>query len=201
MPESTLSRHAGPIALAAGAFLAATDLGRYPAIDDGLALATDPVLQVLNAAYFFAFVGLMVALVATYRRYEAVTGRFGLAAFVVAILGTMTQGGNMWFDAFVGPWLAAVLPEAFSQPRPVILQIGGLLAYLSFALGWALYGLALLRARAVPVVLGIALVAGGVLAFNSGRPPYGALLGLAVAALGAWLVNQDRTVRRSVGVS
>jgi len=200
MTESPLTRHAGPIALAAGALLVATDLGRYPLVGNGLALAADPVLQALNAAYFVAFVGLMLALVATHRRYEAATGRFGLVAFVVAVLGTMTQGGNMWFDAFVGPWLAEVLPAAFSQPRPVILQIGGLLAYLSFAVGWAMYGIALLRARAVPVALGGALVVGGLLAYNSGRPPYGALLGLAVAALGAWLVNQDRTSRRPVAL-
>ena len=80
----------------------------------------------------------------------------------------------------------------------MILQIGGLLAYLSFALGWALYGIALLRAHAVPVALGIALVVSGVLGFSSGRPPYGALLGLAVAALGAWLVSEDRWARRPV---
>jgi len=107
----------------------------------------------------------------------------------------MTQGGNMWFDGFAAPWLAEVLPQAFTAPKTPTLQIGGLLSYVFFALGWVLYGLACLRARVVPVALSIALVVSGALGFHSGLPPYGAPIGLTVAALGGWLVHRERTAR------
>lgn len=195
MSESPLYRAAGPVALGAGAFFVITDLGRYPLLDDKLAMATDPLLLAVNAAYFFAFVGLMVALIAVHGRLGAAMGRFGLIAFLFAVLGVMTQGGNMWFDGFAAPWLAQVLPQAFTAPKTLPLQIGGLLSYVLFALGWVLYGLAALRARAVPVGLALALVVGGVLGFHSGLPPYGTPIGLAVAALGGWLIHRDRGKR------
>jgi hypothetical protein len=189
---SAPARHAGPIALAAGVFFALTDLGRFPLVDDRLVLATDPVVLTVNAAFFFAFVGLLVALVALHERLGRACGRFGLVAFLVALLGTMTQGGNMWFDAFAAPWLAEVLPQAFVVPKTPILLVGGLLSYVLLAVGWALQGLAWLRARVVPVAASVAVVAGGLLAYNSGMPPYGTPLGLAVAALGGWLIVHDR---------
>jgi len=187
-----LYRAAGPIALAAGTFFVVTDLGRYPLLDDRLTMATDPLLMAVNAAYFFAFVGLMIALIAVHGRLTAAMGTFGLFAFLVAVLGIMTQGGNMWFDGFAAPWLAEVLPQAFTAPKTLPLQIGGLLSYVLFALGWVLYGLAALRARALPVALGIALVVGGLLGYNSGLPPWGTPIGLAVAAVGVQLVLRDR---------
>jgi len=190
--ESPLYRAAGPIALAAGTFFVVTDLGRYPLLDDRLTMATDPLLMAVNAAYFFAFVGLMIALIAVHGRLTAARGTFGLVAFLVAVLGIMTQGGNMWFDGFAAPWLAEVLPQAFTAPKTLPLQIGGLLSYVLFALGWVLYGLAALRARALPVALGIALVVGGLLGYNSGLPPWGTPIGLAVAAVGVRLILRDR---------
>jgi hypothetical protein len=193
--DPTLSRHAGVIALAAGAVFVATDLGRYPLNDNRLAMATDPLLMAVNAAYFFAFVGLMIALLAVHGRLAVVMGRFGMVAFLAAVLGVMTQGGNMWFDGFAAPWLAEVLPQAFTARKTSILQIGGLSSYVLFALGWVLYGLATLRAKALPVALSVALVVGGLLGYNSGLPPYGTPIGLAVAALGGWLVHQDRAAR------
>jgi hypothetical protein len=151
----------------------------------------------VNAAYFFAFVGLMIALVAVHERLGSALGRFGLVAFLFAVLGTMMQGGNMWFDGFAAPWLAEVLPQAFTAPKTPILQIGGLLSYVLVALGWALYGLAMLRAGAVPVGSALAVVVGGLLAYNSGLTPYGTPLGLAVAALGGWLIVHDRREARA----
>ena len=188
IPGPVRRRHRPP----AGTFFVVTDLGRYPLRDDKFLMATDPLLMAVNAAYFFAFVGLMVALIAVHGRLAASLGRFGLVAFLFAVLGVMTQGGNMWFDGFAAPWLAEVLPQAFTAPKTLSLQIGGLLSYVLFALGWVLYGLAALRARAVPVGLALALVVGGVLGYNSGLPPYGTPIGLAVAALGGWLIHRDR---------
>jgi hypothetical protein len=198
-PPSPLSSTAGPIALAAGGFLAATDLALLVLMNpqDRIAQMLDPVFRVVNASYFLAFVGLAVALVAVHGATAERTGRFGLVAFLVALTGTMAQGANMWFDGFAAPWLADVAPQVFTAERSVILQVGAMSSYVLFVLGWVLVGIALLRVRAVPVVVGLALVVGGVLGYGSGIPPYGVPIGLAVAALGGWLVHTGRTARRT----
>jgi hypothetical protein len=200
---TALHRNAGPVALAAGGFLATIDLALLVLMnpEDRIAQLLDPVFRVVNAGYFLAFVGLAVALVAVHGATAERTGRFGLVAFLVALTGTMAQGGNMWFDGFAAPWLADVAPQVFTAERSVILQVGALSSYLLFALGWVLVGIALLRVRAVPVVVGLALVVGGVLGYGSGIPPYGVPIGLAVAAVGGWLVHTGRTARRTELVS
>jgi hypothetical protein len=127
-------------------------------------------------------------------------GRSGLLAFLTAVLGVMAQGGNMWFDAFAAPWPAEALPQAFTTPKTPILQVGALSSYVLFALGRVLYGLATLRAGVLPVGLSVALVVGGLLGHGSGLPPYGTPIALAVAALGGWLVHQDRSAPRQAAV-
>jgi hypothetical protein len=191
MPEPVLSHHAGPIALAAGAFFAATDLGRliFSRPDDQMAMMADPAFQVVNGAYFVAFIGLAIGLIALYGRLAGPAGGFGLVAFLAALTGTMFQGGNMWFDGFAAPWLAEVAPQVFTAEKTITLQVGALSAYVLFALGWLLFGVAMLRARVLPVVIALAVMVGGVLGFQSGLPPYGIPIGLAVAATGGWLIR------------
>jgi hypothetical protein len=195
--DSSLSRNAGGLALAAGAAFALVDLGRwaFDRPDDKIGMMADPRFLVFNGAYFVAFVGLAVALVALYSQLAPRTGRFGLVAFVAALAGTMTQGGNMWFDGFAAPWLAAVAPQVFTAEKTITLQVGALAAYLLFALGWMLFGIAVLRARVVPVAIPVALVIAGALGYQSGLSPYGVPIGLAVAALGAGLIRASHGTR------
>jgi hypothetical protein len=195
--DSSLSRNAGGLALAAGAAFALVDLGRwaFDRPDDKIGKMADPRFLVFNGAYFVAFVGLAVALVALYSQLAPRTGRFGLVAFVAALAGTMTQGGNMWFDGFAAPWLAAVAPQVFTAEKTITLQAGALAAYLLFALGWMLFGIAVLRARVVPVAIPVALVIAGALGYQSGLSPYGVPIGLAVAALGAGLIRASHGTR------
>ena len=197
MSDSSLSRNAGGLALAAGAAFALVDLGRwaFDRPDDKIGMMADPRFLVFNGAYFVAFVGLAVALVALYSQLAPRTGRFGLVAFVAALAGTMTQGGNMWFDGFAAPWLAAVAPQVFTAEKTITLQVGALAAYLLFALGWMLFGIAVLRARVVPVAIPVALVVAGALGYQSGLSPYGVPIGLAVAALGAGLIRARHGAR------
>lgn len=198
MSESALTRRAGPVALAAGALFAAVDLVLFVLMtpDDRIAMLTDPVFRVVNAAYFFAFVGLAIALLAVHGRQARESGGFGTVALLAALVGTMTQGGNMWFDGFAAPWLAEVVPQVYTAERTPILIAGALLSYTLMAVGWVLYGIASWRARVFPVSISAAVVVGGVLAFQSGWPPYGVPIGLAVAAMGGWLVHRDRAVRQ-----
>jgi hypothetical protein len=196
--DSSLARHAGPIALGAGGAFAAVDLVLFALMepDDRIGMMANPVFMVFNAAYFFAFVGLTIGLIALHGRQADQAGRFGLVAFLTALVGTMMQGGNMWFDGFAAPWLAEVAPQVFTAEKTPILVTGALLSYLLFALGWVLFGLASLRARSFPVVFSIAVMLAGVIGFQSGLPPYGVPIGLAVAALGAWSIRSDRTAQR-----
>jgi hypothetical protein len=199
MSEPVLSHHAGPIALAAGGFFAVIDLGRlaFSRPDDQMAMMADPAFRFFNGSYFVAFIGLAIAVIALYGRLADRAGRFGLVAFLAALTGTMFQGGNMWFDGFAAPWLAEVAPQLFTAEKTITLQIGALSAYVLFALGWLLFGLAILRARLVPVGIALPVMVGGVLGFQSGLPPYGIPIGLAVAAVGGWLIH-DR--HRAVAV-
>ena len=197
MSDSPLSRNAGGLALATGAAFALVDLGRwaFDRPDDKIGVMADPRFLLFNGAYFVAFVGLAVALVALYSQLAPRTGRFGLVAFGAALAGTMTQGGNMWFDGFAAPWLAAVAPQVFTAEKTITLQVGALAAYLLFALGWMLFGIAVLRARVVPVAIPVALVVAGALGYQSGLSPYGVPIGLAVAALGAGLIRASHGAR------
>jgi hypothetical protein len=85
--------------------------------------------------------------------------------------------------------------QAFTVEKTTIVQIGGLSSYLLFALGRALFGLASLRARVFPAV-SLGLMLGGLFGFRAGMPPYGVPIGPARAALGGWLIYQDRAVRQ-----
>jgi hypothetical protein len=191
MAPTALARNAGPIAVAGGAAFALVDLARWvvqrPA--DFTGMMTDPAFRVANGAYFVAFIGLAIALVALHERFAPRFGRYGLIAFLVAFAGTMTQGGNMWFDGFAGPWIAEVAPQAADAEKTITLVVGALSAYVLFALGWAMFGIALLLARVVPVALALGVVVAGVLGFQSGLPPFGIPIGLAVAAVGAALIR------------
>ena len=70
MADSALARHAGPITLAAGAALALLDLARWvlERPDDRVGMMADPLFRVANGAYFLAFIGLAIALVALHER-------------------------------------------------------------------------------------------------------------------------------------
>jgi hypothetical protein len=94
MAPTALARHAGPIAVAGGAAFALVDLARWvvqrPA--DFTGMMADPAFRVANGAYFVAFIGLAIALVALHERFAPRFGRYGLIAFLVAFARTMTPG-------------------------------------------------------------------------------------------------------------
>ena len=77
MADSALARHAGPITLAAGAALALLDLARWvlERPDDRVGMMADPLFQVADGAYFVAFIGLAIALVALHERLAPRYGR------------------------------------------------------------------------------------------------------------------------------
>jgi hypothetical protein len=198
MSESPLSTYAGPIAATAGGLFAATQLAMFLTADrsDLVAMMSDPLFLVLNGAYAATFPLLLIALVALYWRQAAEAGLLGAIAFCIAATGTMALAGDMWFEGFAVPWLAQVAPSVFTAARTGTLLMGWLVSVILFSLGWTLFGFTSLRARVLPPALSIALAIGGLLGFQAAMPPWGIALGLAVSAVGAWLIRHDLTSRR-----
>jgi hypothetical protein len=109
------------------------------------------------------------------------------------LTGTVELAGDMWFEAFATPWLARVTPVVFTADRSGSSPVTAwLVSMILFSLGWILFGLASLRARVFPRTLSVAVAVGGLIGFQAAMPPWGLALGLAVAAVGIWLVRQDR---------
>jgi hypothetical protein len=198
MSYSSLSRLAGPFALSAGALMVAAQLVMLPFDpQDHVATTTALQFQLGGVAYLLGFVMLMLFVVASHEWLEAGAGRLGVAATIAAVVGTMTLGGDLWFETFAVPWLADEAPNAFDTDPTIVLALGAISSYLLFAIGWVLYGAASLRAHA-PVALSVAIMIGGALGFRSLLSPWGVPLGLAVGALGVWLIRRkeasvDRT--------
>lgn len=193
MDDLVLARWARPLAIVAGALLVVTDLGRLVGGRGPEALTTDPFTVAVNAGYALSFGVLAVALVAMYLRQAREAGGFGALAFVVALVGVVQFGGNMWFDGFAAPWIAEVAPAAFAAERTAVLLTGALASYVLFGLGWVLMGVSMLRARVFPRAVGIAVVVSGVLGLGAGATPFGAPVGLTLVALGLWPAGRART--------
>lgn len=200
MSDSPLFRHAGPIAIGTGAVFAAVHVAMQLAFDrtDAIASAFDPVFRTLCIAYAGAFSLLLIALVAVYGRQARAAGTFGVVGLCAAIIGTVNLGADMWFEAFGAPWVVDVAPQLFVTEKAPIWVAGYLSSFLLFAVGWSLFGLSCLRARVFPTAISLAIVLGGLVGFWAALPPFGAPLGIAVAALGCWLVGSDRAARRTL---
>jgi hypothetical protein len=200
MAPSLLARSAAPLAIIAGALVVITRLVMLtvPADIDGLmAYVLTPVWSVNSIVQILAFAMLVVALVATYDVQAREAGVLGLIAVGAAILGTVFMAGDWWYEAFAVPRMAEVDPSVmvdFAQGR---LLFGGLLSFALFGIGWLLYGIASVRARVFPSAISWAIAAGGLVSavpiavvYLSGN----VILGLAMIALGTWLVRM-RTAR------
>jgi hypothetical protein len=159
---------------------------------DHVATSSAPLFQVGGVVYLLGFFSLMTALIASYQWQQARAGRFGQFAKLAAMVGTMRLGGDHWFETFAVPWLADQAPGALDTEPTVLLALGAISSYLLFAIGWVLYGVASLRARVFPVAVSAGLVVGGIVGFSALLAPYGVPLGIALAALGVWMIRNPQ---------
>ena len=119
-------------------------------------------------------------------------GTLGVVGLCAAVIGTVFMAGDWWYEAFAVPWLADIAPVVFETGAGGRLLIGGLTSFGLFALGWALFGAASIRARVFPVAISASILVGGVL---SGIPIAGAYLagslvfGAALCWLGVWMIR------------
>lgn len=147
-------------------------LGAIGAVLSGVLLI---VQESLHSAFgetsaTLAFVGLLmyavhvplatVALIGLHLRQSGAAGRFGMFAFLVALLGQLLLAGLVWASLFVEPAAPALL-----ENPPAVLITGFLGSLVVYALGWLLFGVATLRARVFPRPAAILLVVGVVVGF------------------------------------
>jgi hypothetical protein len=191
---TTFARHAGWLSLAAGVLFLLGQAIWWPFDQtENLATARDPVFHAGSLVYLAGFCVLMFALIAIHGLQASEAGRLGSLAVTVAILGTMLLGGDLWFEAFAVPWLAGgPLPDVLTSEPSTLFALGAIASYLSFAIGWALVGVAGLRARVFPAPICASIVIGGIAGFWALLAPFGIPLGLALAWLGAWILRTER---------
>jgi hypothetical protein len=190
MSRPPLAWVAGPIVLAAGALLLIQQLVALTFFDRSRieAMMANPLYVPLAVAYFVAFCGLLVALVAAYSWETDEAGAFGVLGFLAALVGTMFLAGDLWFEAFAVPWLGDVAPASFHLAGGTLI-VGAFTSYVLFAVGWVLFGLASMRARVFPLPIAIAIVVGGIVGFQAALPPFAIPLAVAIGWLGIWMIR------------
>lgn len=206
MAQSPISRVAAPIVLGAGALVVVTRLViALTILPDAQALEAHvltPTYAINSVASIVAFALLAVALVAAYDREANEAGGLGVIALGAAIIGIVFMAGDWWYEAFAVPRMAEVVPQVFDTFVGGRLQIGGTSSFVLFGIGWAMFGVASLRARVFPAGLSITILASGLLSgipigvvYLSGQ----VILGLAIVWLGAWMLRTPLTASTAVG--
>jgi len=151
MSSSSLIRWGGLLSVVAGV-LAAVGTILLPAEDavvvSGSLSANAHVLLVASLLF------VILALFALYARQVKETGVLGMIGFLAAFTGSGLLFGFTYVEAFIFPVFATEAPEAletvFAVPPSgalaAVLPLTGLL----FALGWLLFGIAIIRAGILP---------------------------------------------------
>jgi hypothetical protein len=114
-----------------------------------------------------------------------------VVGLIGAVTGTVLMAGDWWFEMFAVSYYADVFPQLLQVKAAGWLAVGGFTSYVTFALGWAVFGLAALRSGAVSKAAGVALIVGGLLGYAAVTPPYGFAIGAAVV----WAGLSTRSVR------
>ena len=184
-------RHAGWLSIMTGAlFLIAQTVMWTFDQSQNLETSQDPVFIGAKIILLAGFIVLMFALIAIYGLQASRAGRLGVAAFALAIVGTMMLAGDLWFESFAIPWLAAGPgAQGLTSAPSVIMGLGAIASYILFAAGWALFGIASVRARVFPLPISIAIILGGIAGFRALLAPWGIPLGIALVILGIWIVK------------
>jgi hypothetical protein len=126
----------------------------------GSAVESSPFAVASTAVLLVALLGVgAVAVLAVGRLRDA--GR-SAAPPLVAVVGTVLVAGGQWAALFVLPALSEHAPQILSSGALGSVTVGYVASYAVFALGWIATAVALLRAGAVPVWLGVLLIVGSV---------------------------------------
>ena len=193
-PKAPFVRHAGWLSITAGALFLIAQIVMWT-FDQHLNLKTsqDPVFTAAKIIYLVGFIVLMFALIAVDGLQGSAAGRLGVLAFVMAVVGTMLLAGDLWFESFAVPWLAAGPgAQGLTSEPSITMGLGAISSYLVFAAGWALFGIASVRARVIPLIISIMIIIGGIAGWWALLAPGGIPLGVALTILGIWIVSATR---------
>ena len=148
----SLATAAGPLTVVAlGLVVAAASTA-------GAAVESSPFAIASSAVLLVALLGVGAAAVLALAALRD-AGR-AVAPPLVAVVGTVLVAGGQWAALFVLPALSEHAPRVLSSGAMGSVTVGYVASYAVFALGWIATAVALLRARAVPVWLGVLLLVG-----------------------------------------
>jgi hypothetical protein len=197
MSASELIRWGALSAILGGALLVISDL--WGLLMEGLGgdqpfsvTARSASFAVTSGLSLLAAILILFALVGLNLRQSEEVGILGRLGFVVAFLGTALTVGLSWVIFFVAPSVAMEAPE-FLDAEQVAgpLDAGFILTSFVLAVGWALFGVAALRAGIYPRWVTIAFIIAALIQFLP-LPGTALVFGVAVALLGFFALARGR---------
>ena len=153
MPTSGFLRSSGVALAAGGALTLLINVALSPRLAAHAPFAetaASPLFVWRQGASALAAACLLLGTVGLHLRQASRAGRFGALAFALAFLGGATLLATEWGEVFVVHPLAVGAPQALAvlEPRhgPGLYDIGSMIAFSAFALGWIALAVATLRA-------------------------------------------------------
>ena len=192
MSYSSLIRWSGFAAMVAGTLLLIAELLELlPAFDDlpFSELARSGIFAFQLTLYLLGLILLAIGLVGLYAQQLESAGRLGLVGFLVAFAGTVLFTGFFWANLFVAPALALGAPEFLDHGGRFP---GFRLSLVIYAVGWLVFGLAMLKARGYPRAPLIVLIVGAALDLV-GAPLSGVVIDVSFIWLGFGLFSRRIT--------
>lgn len=185
-----LALQAGGIASILAGLLLILGFALHPAGEDAT-FGTDPRWIPAHALLWLAFTLTPLGWIGVFIVHASRAGRFGLAGFVIAILGTSLASWIFSSDVTYVPVIAAQAPGLFQQifsPSHILVGVGSVLMWV---LGNVLLGFSILRTRVLVEWAGILLVIGSLVipvSYLTGLPEQiVAIGGLLIGASQRWL--------------
>ena len=199
MSSSNLIRLGGLSAVAGAVLCVIADLLHLTFDSEILSeQATTGAFNAHSVLFLLGEVLVLLGLVGLYASQSEAAGFLGLAAFLVALLGTALEVGALWADTFVVPSLAAEAPEVLDADPTGARALGFPLTFGLFGLGWILFGAATLRARIYTRAAAVLLIV-GVVVSSLPITTSGVVLYAAVAWLGFELLTGGKGATRRPG--
>jgi hypothetical protein len=164
MSSSNLIRWGGLAAVLGGALIVFTDLVLALTIGSADTYTGTTTEQIAAVSFLAGKVLILIGLIGLYLHQAEVAGRFGLVAFLAALVGTALMVSSDWSEVFIAPILMQAAPALMDEP-PGLLMVGFLLNYGLETLGWLLFGVATFRARVFPRAAAAMLTVGVLLPF------------------------------------
>lgn len=181
-----------PWVVVGGALLAAGNALQLTRSGSFSAAARTPLFEVAALSTLVGVFLLVPALGMLHQRQGSQPGVFGSVAVLVAAAGTVLMAGVAWSQSFLDPAAAQVVPRFLDDTPPTVLLIGYFASFAVFGLGWAMYGVAIMRAGVLARPPVVVIVVGGLVA----AAPFASAAGFVLLGAGlVWLGTTAATGR------